>query len=219
LDFGGIANHLLANYGYLAVFMVPLLESTGIPVPGETMLLTASVYAATTGRLNIALVIAAAAAGAILGDNFGYLVGRKGGRPLVARYGRYIRVTERHLSIGERFFRRHGDKTVFVARFIAVLRTIGAFVAGASKMHYRTFLVWNASGGITWATLYGLLAYTLGRQFDRYQTLIAQSGVALAVVAVVLIVLFIAFGRSRFERWALGDAEEEPPAAEPTLKD
>jgi membrane protein DedA with SNARE-associated domain len=219
LDFGGIANHLLANYGYLAVLVLPLLESTGIPVPGETMLLTASVYAATTGRLNIALVIAAAAAGAILGDNFGYLVGRKGGRPLVARYGRYIRVTERHLRIGERFFRRHGDKTVFLARFIAVLRTIGAFVAGASKMHYRTFLVWNASGGITWATLYGLLAYALGRQFDRYQTLITQSGIALAVLAAVLIVLFIAFGRSRFERWALGDAEEEPTAAQPTLKD
>ena len=195
--------------------MLPLIECTGIPVPGETMLLTASVYAATTGRLNIALVIAAAAAGAILGDNFGYLVGHKGGRALVVRYGRYIRVTTRHLRIGERFFERHGDKTVFLARFIAVLRTIGAFVAGASKMHYQTFLVWNAAGGITWATLYGLLAYGLGRQFDRYQALIARSGIALAILAVVLIVLFIVFGRRRFERWALGDAEVEQSSDTP----
>jgi membrane protein DedA with SNARE-associated domain len=209
LDVGATANHLLANYGYLAVFVLPLLESTGLPVPGETMLLTAAVYAATTGRLNIALVISAAAAGAILGDNFGYLIGHQGGRPLVARYGRYIRVTERHLRIGERFFKRHGDKTVFLARFIAVLRTIGAFVAGASKMHYRTFLVWNAASGITWAATYGLLAYGLGRQFDRYQTLITQSGIALAIAAVVLIVLFIVFGRRRFERWALGDPDED----------
>jgi membrane protein DedA with SNARE-associated domain len=208
LDFGAMADHLLANYGYLAVFVLPLVESTGIPVPGETMLLTASVYAATTGRLSIALVIAAAAAGAIVGDNFGYLVGREGGRRLVQRYGRYIRVTEGHLRTGERFFKRHGDKTVFLARFIAVLRTIGAFVAGASRMHYPTFLVWNASGGIVWATLYGLLAYGLGSQFNRYQALITQSGIALAVVAVILFVLFLRFGRRRFERWALGDAEK-----------
>jgi membrane protein DedA with SNARE-associated domain len=215
LDFGGIANHLLANYGYIAVFVLPLLESTGLPVPGETMLLTASVYAATTGRLNIALVITAAAAGAIIGDNFGYLVGRKGGRALVTRYGRYIRVSVDHLRVGERFFARHGDKTVFLARFIAVLRTIGAFVAGASKMHYPSFLVWNAAGGITWAVFYGVLAYALGRQFDRYQTLIARSGIAIAVVVVVLIVVFIVFGRRRFERWALGDTEEEASAGTP----
>jgi membrane protein DedA with SNARE-associated domain len=196
---------LLQHYGYAAVFALPMLESTGFPVPGETMLLAAAVYAATTGRLNIAAVIACAAMGAILGDNFGYALGRKGGRALVLRYGRYIRIGEKQLRTGERFFARHGDQTVFFARFIAVLRTIGAFLAGASEMRYRNFLIYNAIGGVAWATLFGTLAYLLGKQFDRYQSLIARFGVGLAVVVVLAVVLLYVFGKERLERWALGD--------------
>ena len=150
MDLGATANHLLANYGYLAVFMLPLLESTGVPVPGETMLLTAAEYAATTGRLNIA---AGYLGGRGRGDPQGQLrlPGRAPGRSPPGATLRPVHpcVTERHLRVGERFFERHTNKTVFLARFIAVLRTIGAFVAGASKMHYRTFLVWECRVRIT----------------------------------------------------------------------
>ena len=196
---------MLQHYGYLAVFLLPMLESAGLPVPGETMLLTAAVYSATTGRLSILGVIAAAAAGAIVGDNLGYLVGRRGGRGLALRFGRFIRVGERQLDLGERFFSRHGDKTVFFARFITILRTIGAFVAGVSRMRYRNFLAFNAAGGVTWAVLYGLLAYALGRQFERYHALVTRFGIALAVISVLVVMAFFLFGRRRFERWAVGE--------------
>jgi membrane protein DedA with SNARE-associated domain len=210
MNLGETAGQLLQDYGYLAVFLLPMLESTGVPVPGETMLLTAAVYAATTGRLNIALVIAAAAAGAIIGDNFGYVIGRKGGRALALRYGRFVRVGGRQLDLAERFFARHGDKTVFLARFVAILRTIGAFVAGVSRMRYRNFLIYNAAGGIAWATLFGIVAYALGRQFERYHALFTQFGIGLAVLGVVGAVAFALFGRRRLERWALGDEEKGP---------
>jgi membrane protein DedA with SNARE-associated domain len=208
MNLADTAGYLLQHYGYLAVFLLPMLESTGLPVPGETMLLTAAVYAATTGRLSIAGVIAAAATGAIVGDNLGYLIGRRGGRALALRFGRFIRIGPKQLRMGERFFERHGDKTVFLARFVTVLRTIGAFLAGVSRMRYRSFLIFNAAGGICWALLYGLLAYALGRQYDRYHNLINQSGIVLAILGVVLVVLFIVFGRERFERWALGDEKD-----------
>jgi membrane protein DedA with SNARE-associated domain len=208
VDLAGAAHYLLGHYGYFAVFLLPMLESTGLPVPGETMLVTAAVYAATSGRLNIALVIAAAAAGAIIGDNIGYLIGLRGGRNLVLRYGHIFRFEERHLRAGERFFARHGDKTVFLARFVAVLRVIGAFLAGTNRMRYRKFLIYNAAGGIVWATGYGLLAYALGKQFERYQTLLARFGVGLLILTVVAFAAFWVFGRRRFERWALGEDEE-----------
>jgi membrane protein DedA with SNARE-associated domain len=208
MNLADTAGYLLQHYGYLAVFLLPMLESTGLPVPGETVLLTASVYAATTGRLHIAGVIAAAAAGAIVGDNFGYLIGRRGGRALALRFGRYVGIHEKQLRMGERFFARHGDKTVFMARFITVLRTIGAFLAGVSRMPYRHFLIFNAAGGIAWALLYGMLAYGLGRQFDRYQALITRSGILLAIIGVLLVIAFFVFWRERFERWALGEEND-----------
>lgn len=205
MNLADTAGYLLQHYGYLAVFLLPMLESTGLPVPGETMLLTAAVYAATTGRLSIAGVIAAAAGGAIVGDNFGYVIGRRGGRVLALRFGRYLHIREKQIRMGERFFARHGDKTVFLARFITLLRTIGAFLAGVSRMPYRSFLVFNAAGGIAWAFLYGMLAYGLGRQFERYQVLITRSGIVLAIGAAILVVVFLLFWNDRFERWALGE--------------
>lgn len=205
MNAGGVVDGLLQNYGYVAVFGLPLLESTGIPIPGETMLLAAGVYAATTGRLNIAGVIACAAAGATVGGNLGYIVGAKGGRALVLRFGSYIRLGEKQLRAGERFFSRHGEKTVFLARFVAVLRTIGAFLAGTSKMRYRNFFIYNALGGVVWATLFGTLAFVLGKQLARYQSLISRFGIVLAVAVVLGTAAFYLFGRKHFERWALGD--------------
>src|SRR5712692_6712168 len=120
-----------------------------------------------THLLAIALVIVAAASGAILGDNLGYWVGREAGYRLLRRYGRYIRLEERRLKLGQYLFRRHGGKVVFFGRFVAVLRTWAAFLAGTNRMPWNRFLVFNAAGGILWATLYGLGGYTLGKEVHR----------------------------------------------------
>jgi membrane protein DedA with SNARE-associated domain len=185
---------LLASYGYLAVFLFVGIESIGIPVPGETMLVTASIYAGTTHRLSIQLVIASAAAGAILGDNIGYLIGRTGGYRLVRRYGRYIRLDEKRLKLGQYLFRRHGGKVVFFGRFFSVLRVFAAFLAGVNMMPWGRFLFFNATGGIIWSTAYGLAAYVLGNQIVRLST---PLNIALGVIgAVILVAAFIFLRRN-----------------------
>src|SRR5256712_8642094 len=159
--------HLLSTYGYWAVLIFVAIESSGIPFPGETMLLVAAIYAGTTHRLAIPLVIAAAALGAILGDNIGYWVGREGGYRLLRRYGHYLHIDERRVKLGQYLFRKHGGKVVFFGRFIAVLRAWAAFLAGTNRMPWASFLLFNALGGIIWATLYGLGGYILGENIHR----------------------------------------------------
>jgi membrane protein DedA with SNARE-associated domain len=156
--------HLLHTYGLPILFLAVGIESAGIPIPGETTLITAAVLA-STGRTNwsVEVVIAVAAAGAIVGDNVGYWIGRTGGRELLERWEPLARHTRRVLPPAERFFEKHGGKTVFIARFIAVLRVTAAWVAGISRMPWWRFFVWNAAGGIAWATLVGLVAYYGGR--------------------------------------------------------
>src|ERR1700686_4470148 len=154
--------HLLVTYGYWAVFLFVAIESTGIPFPGETMLLVAAIAAGTTHQLSIAWVIVAAASGAILGDNLGFWLGRAGGYPLLRRYGRYLHVEERRLKLGQYLFLKHGGKVVFFGRFVAVLRAWAAFLAGTNRMPWAPFLLYNALGGIMWATLYGLGGYFFG---------------------------------------------------------
>ena len=159
--------HFLTAYGYWAVLIFVAIESSGIPFPGETMLLVAAIYAGTTHRLAIPLVIAAAALGAILGDNIGYWVGREGGYRLLRRYGHYLHIDERRVKLGQYLFRKHGGKVVFFGRFIAVLRAWAAFLAGTNRMPWGSFLLYNALGGIIWATLYGLGGYFLGDNIHR----------------------------------------------------
>src|SRR5712692_430849 len=183
---------LLATYGYLAVFVVVGIESIGIPVPGETMLVTAAIYAGTTHRLSIVWVIAAAAAGAIVGDNIGYLIGRSGGYRLLRRYGRYIRLDEDRLRLGQYLFDKHGSKVVFFGRFISVLRIFAAFLAGVNRMHWRRFLIFNAAGGIFWSTIYCVAAFLLGNQLLQ---LSGRVDFALAVVGVAVIIVVIVFLR------------------------
>ena len=181
--------HLLENYGYLAVLVFVAIESTGIPFPGETMLIIAAIYAGTTHHLSIVFVISAAAAGAIIGDNLGFWVGREGGYRLLRRYGRYIRLDERKLKLGQYLFQKHGDKVVFFGRFVAVLRAWAAFLAGTNRMRWVTFLFFNALGGIIWATIFGLGGYYLG---DRVHQLSGPIGIiALVVVGIVLVAFFI----------------------------
>src|SRR6266498_2085421 len=157
------AQHFLATYGYWAVLVFIAIESTGIPFPGESMLILAAIYAGTTHNLSIPWVITAAATGAILGDNLGFWVGREGGYRLLRRYGHYIRLDERKLKLGQYLFMKHGGKVVFFGRFVAVLRAWAAFLAGTNRMRWPAFLVFNALGGILWAFIYGSGAYFLGR--------------------------------------------------------
>ena len=183
---------MLATYGYLAVFIFVGVESLGIPVPGETMLVTAAIYAGTTGRLSIFWVIVASSAGAIVGDNIGYAIGRTGGYRLLKRYGRYIRLDENRLRLGQYLFRKHGPKVVFFGRFVSVLRIFAAFLAGVNHMHWRLFLIFNAAGGIVWSTIYGVGAFLLGKQLLQ---LSGRVDLVLAIVGVAVIITVIVFLR------------------------
>lgn len=153
---------LLMTYGYWVVLLAVAVESAGFPVPGETMLLTAAVYAGLSGHLSLALVIASAAAGAILGDNAGYLIGRTVGERVLQRLGRSGGRSGRTLVVGRYLFERQGGKAVFFGRFVAVLRIFAALLAGATGMPWPRFALYNATGGVLWACVMGVLGYTLG---------------------------------------------------------
>src|SRR5713226_5879559 len=199
--------HLLATYGYWAVLVFIAIESTGIPFPGETMLLVAAIYAGTTHHLSILLVIVAAASGAILGDNLGFMIGRVGGYRLLRRYGRFIRLDERKLKLGQYLFMKHGGKVVFFGRFVAVLRAWAAFLAGTNRMRWPRFLLFNALGGIVWATLYGLGGYLLG---DNIHRLVGPVGIVTVVLAVCLILAAFVIVR-RNQRRLEDEAERALP--------
>ena len=179
---------LVASYGYLFLFLLVAVESFGIPLPGETALVTAAAMAAT-GRLNIAFVIVAAAAGAIVGDNAGYWIGRTGGIALVRRYGSKVGLDQAKLDRARRFFERHGAKTVFLGRFIALLRSWAAALAGVACMPYGTFTMYNALGGVVWASLFGALGYAFGRNLPRLEHYSGQVTLALVLLAALGVAL------------------------------
>jgi membrane protein DedA with SNARE-associated domain len=186
--------HVVDHYGLAFLFLVIFLESAGVWVPGETALVAAGVLA-SRGHFSIATVVGRAARGAILGDNVGYWIGRIYGRKLFVRFRRLEAVLPR----AERFFRRHGGKAVFFARFVAGLRVTGAWMAGISHMHWWRFLVWNALGGIVWATGVGLVAYYLGRATADLVSQYGLIGGGAAVGLAVAIFLGIHFWRRRME--------------------
>ncbi len=191
--------HLVQTYGLALLFVLVLLESAGIPLPGETALIAAGIASASGKVAHIWWVIVVAAAAAIIGDNGGYWAARLGALRLVERSATLKRFADRVLPPSERFFERHGGKTVFIGRFVAVLRFTAAWLAGISKMPWWRFLAWNAAGGICWATGIGLLAYygghAAGNAIDRY------GYVAAAVIAVLAVAAF--FGL-RFWKRRLG---------------
>jgi membrane protein DedA with SNARE-associated domain len=173
---------LIHSYGLLAVFLVVAFESTGLPLPGEAVLLSAAIFAATTHELPVAGVIACAAAGAILGDNCGYIIGRTIGLRVLVSYGHRFGLTQPKLKLGQYLFRRFGGGIVFFGRFIAVLRAFAAVLAGANAYPWPHFLLFNAVGGIVWATLYGGGAYLFGRSIHK-----VAGPVLVVVVALVLV--------------------------------
>jgi len=199
--------NLVAQYGYLAVLVIVGLESTGVPLPGETTLVAAALYAGATHNLNIVGVVIAAAVGAILGDNLGYLIGHWGGYRLLIRYGRYIRLSEKRIKIARYLFLRYGGEVVFFGRFTAILRAYAAFLAGTTRMPWRRFLFFNVAGGIAWATIYGGGAYLLGRQIERLSGPFEIVFAAAAVIAVVVGALII---RRQEERLAVAAEKAFP---------
>jgi membrane protein DedA with SNARE-associated domain len=215
----GSIDSWIESYGYLVVFLLVMIESIGVPVPGETALIAAALYAGTTHKLEIWGVVGAAAAGAIIGDNIGYTIGRYGGAKLLLRYGHKVHLHEGRLKIGIWLFRRHGGKVVFWGRFVSILRTWAAFLAGANHMEWRRFLFFNAAGGIVWATLYGVGYYVFGATLRRLSTTL---DVTIGVGSVVLLVAFVVWTRrkegelqKRAEREIEGSVAEELGEDEP----
>jgi membrane protein DedA with SNARE-associated domain len=188
---------------YLVIGGLVGLESSGIPLPGETALFAGSLLA-HSGRLEIATVIAVAAAAAIIGDNGGYLLGRKLGRRVLERPGRFEKHRRTALERGERFFEAHGAKAVFLGRWVAGLRVWASWLAGMTHLPWRTFLLWNALGGIAWATTVGLAGYFAGRAAEQF---VQRAGIGAAIVVAVSVALTFAVVklRRRQRRRAAGD--------------
>ncbi|KNB50683.1 DedA family protein [Streptomyces caatingaensis] len=182
---------VLEHWGYLAVAVLVFIEDFGIPVPGETVMVAATVYAGA-GRLNVGMVAGIAFSAAVLGDNVGYAIGRYGGKRLVVRYGRYVRLTQERVAKAQEFFARHGGKVVTVARFIEGLRQINGIVAGMGEMPWRRFLAFNALGAALWVGTWVTLGYFAGQHIDTLYPAIERSELyllaALGLVAAVLIV-------------------------------
>jgi membrane protein DedA with SNARE-associated domain len=181
---------LIAAHGYLALFILVALESLGVPLPGETALITAGIYAGHTHRLSPWLIFAVAAAAAIIGDNIGYWIGNKGGYRLARRYGPRVHFDEQKLKIARYLFDRYGTPVVFFGRFVSILRTYAAFLAGASKMRWRKFLPANAAGGIVWAGIYTLAAYLAGNALKQASGIITWTLVAAAAAAIAAVLIW-----------------------------
>ena len=202
---GDWLHSIVQGHGTWFVAVIIFLESMGAPLPGESLLIGAAVYAATMGGLQIEWVVLYAAIGAIMGDNAGYLLGHVVGRRALQRWGSKIGLTEKRLLLGEYLFHKHGAKVVFFGRFTAFLRTFAALLAGATRMPWPRFLLWNGLGGLCWTAGYGYGAYFLG---DQVHNLLGPVGIALGVIALGLLIWLIVFIR-RHEARLMREAEEE----------
>ena len=200
----GTLDSLLAHYGYGLVGIVIMLESMGLPLPGESLMIGSAIYCATTGRLDIRLVLLVASVGAILGDNAGYLIGRTVGLRVLTRYGRRVGLTESRLTLARYLFQRYGGYVVFLGRFVVLLRTLAALLAGATQMRWPSFLAFNALGGICWCVLYGGGAYALG---DAARHLTGPIGIGVGIVAATAAATLFLFVK-RNERRLTREAEQ-----------
>jgi membrane protein DedA with SNARE-associated domain len=181
----------IAAMGYPAVFLLVMGECMGIPLPGETGLLIASAAAGTGAAFSIWWVIAAAAAGAIVGDTLGYWIGRKGGRVLLLKITGKFYIKAEHLDKTEKFFKKHGAAAVFFGRSVSYLRVLTALLAGVSSMHYPKFLLYNALGGITWALLFGCAGYMFGKNLGPLEHGIREAGWLFLGLCGALITLYV----------------------------
>lgn len=183
---------LIANYGYIAIGAIIALESIGLPLPGESALVLAALYAAQHHH-SIVGVVASAAAGAVLGDNLGYLIGREFGYRLLLRYGSRFGLSASKIKLGQYLFLRHGGKVVFFGRFVAILRMLAAMLAGVNRMNWGRFLLANAAGGILWACSVGFGAYTFGRALTHVT---GPLSIVLVLASLAIIIAALRFVRT-----------------------
>lgn len=204
---------VLATHGYWAIFLVVALESAGVPLPGETMLVAAAIYARLTGALVIEYVVPTAAAGAIIGDNIGYWIGRTFGVRLMRKYGRHVGLTEDKLHLGQYLFHRWGGAIVFFGRFVALLRILAAMLAGANHLPAPRFLFYNAAGGIVWACVFGFGAYFLTAAFQKLERPIAILAIGAALAGGVAMWRYYKLNEDRLMEEAKAHAKESalPP--------
>lgn len=188
--------HLIKEYGYLIVALLVAAENVGVPLPGESALITAAAFAAH-GHLWLPGVIISSTAGTIVGGSGGYWIGRAGGLRLIHRIGKFIGVGDDEIKKGHAFFERHGAKTVFIARFIAILRIVVGLLAGVSEMPFLRFTIYNALGGACWSVAIGLLAYTFGANLPRLHRLLGTGGLIGAGAVVLAILIFLRVRRRR----------------------
>lgn len=191
-DFAHHLARLLELYTYPVLLLLVLLESLGIPLPGEIALVTAAAYA-SHGRISIYVVIALAAAGASIGGVLGYWIGIKGGLPLIARYGGYVGIRQSHVDKAHAFFERNGSKTVLFGRFIALLRTWAAIVAGAACMSFKKFVIYNTIGSIAWAIVFGWLGYFFGRDLPLLETYISRISFWVLIVGAAAVAILVVY--------------------------
>jgi membrane protein DedA with SNARE-associated domain len=201
LDQAQIAT-ILANYGYWAIFVVVALESAGVPLPGETMLVGASIYARLSNALSIEAIVFAAAAGAIVGDNLGYWIGREFGIKFLERHGRHIGLGPEKLRLGQYLFYKWGGAIVFLGRFVALLRILAALLAGANRLPAWRFFFYNATGGVFWAMVFGFGAYYLTAGFEKLQGPIAAMGALGAISGAFLLWRYYKTNEARLLREA-----------------
>ena len=175
--------HVIERYGYFAVALLVTLEGFGLPLPGETAVVTAAAFAAR-GSLNVVGVVIATSIGTVLGGSGGYWVGRLGGRGLLVRHGHWIRLDADRLARTEAYFQRHGAKTVFVARFIALLRIFGSLMAGVAHMPFATFSTVNFAGGLLWAVTFSTLGFVFGKNLSRLDDYLGEISIVLSVLVV-----------------------------------
>jgi membrane protein DedA with SNARE-associated domain len=200
-DFAHHITRLLQLYTYPVLLSLVLLESLGIPLPGEIALVTAAAYA-SHGRISIYIVIVLAALGATVGGALGYLIGLKGGLPLIVRYGGYIGIRKSHVEKAHAFFERNGSKTILFGRFIAILRTWAAVIAGAACMSVTKFLVYNTAGSVAWAIVFGFLGYYFGRDLPLLERYISRFSAASMIVGAIAVIVFIVYTRQKSRRQA-----------------
>ena len=217
--FLAVVGRYLAEYGYWAILALVLVEDFGIPVPGETVLIAGAVEAGA-GQLNVILVAIIGFAAAIAGDNIGYAIGRFGGRALVARWGKYIFLTEERLAQAERFFNTHGGKIIVVARFIEGLRQANGIIAGVSRMHWLKFLAFNALGAALWVACWVSAGYFGGRHITTiYAYATRYSMYALIAAAIAVMAWVVLFIRKHRRKARASDAERGDPPGDQSAKE
>jgi membrane protein DedA with SNARE-associated domain len=204
-------HHLIATYGYGVVMLFVGIEGVGIPLPGETTLITAAIIAGTSRELDIFGVVLASIGGALIGDNLGFWLGRLLGTRLLQRYGHYVGLQPAHLKLGQYLFKHYGGWLVGFGRFVTVLRTLAPFLAGANRMPWPRFFLFNLCGSVLWSAALGAAAYEFGKAIHR---LMGPVGLCLGAVTVIGIVVAFRLVRRRYQDLQAAAEREfpDPPA-------